>query len=150
MITQDQILDLFNKMSGAFFLVMIALSAVGLLVGGIGVMAVMMISVTESTREIGIRKAVGATATSIVLMILTESILITALAGYVGLIAGVGVVEAVAAAKLDLAFLRDPSVDIRVCLLASALLAAAGTLAGLFPALRAARVDPIVALREGT
>ena len=59
MITQDQILDTFNKITGVFFLVMIVLSSVGLLVGGIGVMAVMMISVTDRTREIGIRKAVG-------------------------------------------------------------------------------------------
>ena len=61
MITQDQILDTFNKITGVFFLVMIVLSSVGLLVGGIGVMAIMMMSVTDRTREIGIRKALGAT-----------------------------------------------------------------------------------------
>jgi len=68
-ITQDQILDTFNKITGVFFLVMIVLSAVGLLVGGIGVMAVMMISVTDRTKEIGIRKVLGATVSQVWLLL---------------------------------------------------------------------------------
>lgn len=124
--------------------------AVGTLVAGIvGVGNIMLIVVTERTKEIGIRKAVGATSGSIVAMIVFESVLLTSLSGYAGLVAGVAVVESVANAKLELAFLRDPAVDIRIGVVASLLLASAGTLAGLFPALRAARVDPIVALREG-
>ena len=91
MITQDQILDLFNKMSGAFFLVMIALSAVGLLVGGIGVMAVMMISVTERTREIGIRKAVGATRRDILQQFLIEAATLTGVGGVAGILTGLGI-----------------------------------------------------------
>lgn len=125
--------------------------AVGTLIAGIvGVGNIMLIAVAERTREIGVRKAVGATSLSIVGMIVSEAVLITALSGYVGLVAGVGVVELVAGANLELPFLRDPAVDIEVGLIASLLLVTAGTLAGLFPALRAASVDPIVALREGT
>ncbi|HOU92068.1 MAG TPA: FtsX-like permease family protein, partial [Polyangiaceae bacterium] len=101
------------------------------------------------TQEIGVRKAVGATSASIVGMIVTEAVLITALSGYAGLVAGVAVVELVAGSGLDLGLLREPAVDVRLGLIASALLVGAGALAGIFPALRAARVDPIVALREG-
>jgi putative ABC transport system permease protein len=82
-------------------------------------------------------------------MIVTEAVLITALSGYAGLVAGVTVVELVAGSGLDLGLLREPAVDVRLGLIASALLVGAGALAGLFPALRAARVPPIVALREG-
>ena len=81
MVTQDQILDTFNKISGVFFLVMIALSSVALLVGGIGVMAVMMISVTDRTREIGIRKAVGATRRDILQQFLIEAAALTGTGG---------------------------------------------------------------------
>lgn len=125
--------------------------AIGTLLAGIvGVGNIMLIAVAERTKEIGIRKALGATPLSIIGMIVFEAVLITALSGYAGLVAGVGVVELVANAELELALLRDPSVDIRLGLIASLLLVGAGTLAGLFPALRAARVDPIVALREGS
>src|SRR5687767_6182892 len=72
-ITQDQILDTFNKITGVFFLVMIVLSSVGLMVGGIGVMAIMMVSVTNRTREIGVRKALGATHRAILMQFLVES-----------------------------------------------------------------------------
>src|SRR5438876_10553463 len=90
MISQDQILDLFNKISGAFFLVMMALSAVGLLVGGIGVMAVMMISVTERTREIGTRKAGGATRRDILQQFLVEAATLPGLGGAIGMVFGLG------------------------------------------------------------
>ncbi|HVE34474.1 MAG TPA: ABC transporter permease, partial [Gemmatimonadaceae bacterium] len=88
MITQDQILDTFNKITGVFFLVMIALSSVALLVGGIGVMAVMMISVTDRTREIGIRKAVGATRRDILQQFLIEAATLTGAGGAIGVIIG--------------------------------------------------------------
>jgi putative ABC transport system permease protein len=84
-ITQDQILDTFNKITGVFFLVMIVLSAVGLLVGGIGVMAVMMISVTDRTKEIGIRKAVGASRTDIMQQFLIEAATLTGIGGVIGI-----------------------------------------------------------------
>ena len=88
MITQDQILDTFNKLTGVFFLVMIVLSAVALLVGGIGVMAVMMISVTDRTREIGIRKAVGAARRDIMQQFLIEAMTLTGIGGIIGVLVG--------------------------------------------------------------
>ena len=142
MITQDQILDLFNKMSGAFFLVMIALSAVGLLVGGIGVMAVMMISVTERTREIGIRKAVGATRRDILQQFLVEAATLTGLGGVLGILFGLLVGRAAnAAMRIN----SMPPLDLT--LLAVFVSVSIGIVFGLLPARRAAQLDPIEALR---
>ena len=142
MITQDQILDLFNKISGAFFLVMMALSAVGLLVGGIGVMAVMMISVTERTREIGIRKAVGATRRDILQQFLVEAATLTGVGGLVGILVGLGIGRlANLAMKID----AMPPLDLTA--LAVFISVGIGIAFGLLPARRAARLDPIEALR---
>ena len=142
MITQDQILDLFNKISGAFFLVLIALSAVGLLVGGIGVMAVMMISVTERTREIGIRKAVGATRRDILQQFLVEAATLTGIGGVVGIIVGLLVGRA---ANVAMRLSSSPPLDLT--LLAVFVSVGIGIAFGLLPARRAARLDPIEALR---
>jgi putative ABC transport system permease protein len=116
--------------------------------GMISVSNIMLISVAERTREIGIRKAIGATPASLVRMVLFESILITGVSGYAGLLAGVGLVELVAPATANTPFLRNPSVDIRMALIATALIVLAGGFAGFVPARRAARVNPIVALRD--
>ncbi|HEX7938225.1 MAG TPA: ABC transporter permease, partial [Gemmatimonadaceae bacterium] len=143
MISQDQILDLFNKITGAFFLVMIALSAVGLLVGGIGVMAVMMISVTERTREIGIRKAVGATRRDIMQQFLIEAATLTGLGGMLGILVGLGV------GKLaNVAMSINSSPPFRETAIAVFVSVAIGIAFGLLPARRAARLDPIEALRH--
>ena len=87
-ITQDQLLDTYNKIFGMFFLVMIVLSAVGLIVGGVGVIAIMMISVTERTREIGVRKALGATRGTILWQFLVEAVTLTGIGAVFGLIFG--------------------------------------------------------------
>jgi putative ABC transport system permease protein len=142
MITQDQILDLFNKISGAFFFVMMALSAVGLLVGGIGVMAVMMISVTERTREIGIRKAVGATRRDILQQFLVEAATLTGLGGLAGIVVGLLIGRL---ANVAMHIHSMPPLDLTV--LAVFVSVAIGIAFGLLPARRAARLDPIEALR---
>jgi putative ABC transport system permease protein len=119
-----------------------------MLAGMISVSNIMLISVAERTREIGIRKAIGATPGSLVRMVLFEAILITAVSGYSGLLAGVGLVELIAPSTANTPFLRNPEVDIRMALIATGLIVLAGALAGFVPARRAARVNPIVALRD--
>ena len=119
-----------------------------MLAGMISVSNIMLISVAERTREIGIRKAIGATPGSLVRMVLLESILITGVSGYAGLLGGVVLVELVAPATANTPFLKNPSVDIKMALIATALIVLAGALAGFVPARRAARVNPIVALRD--
>lgn len=142
LITQDQILDTFNKITGVFFLVMIVLSAVGLLVGGIGVMAVMMISVTDRTREIGIRKAVGASRLDIMQQFLIEAATLTGIGGVIGVAFGLALGQL---ANLAMGVHGSPPVDLT--LLAVAVSVGIGLVFGLLPARRAARMDPIDALR---
>jgi putative ABC transport system permease protein len=120
-----------------------------LLAGVVGVSNIMLVAVKERTREIGIRKALGATPRSIVGLILAESVLITGFAGYLGLMAGVGVLALVSGAlPAESSFFRNPQVDLRVALWATVLLVVAGAIAGFFPARRAASVQPVVALRD--
>ena len=83
-------MDVYNQLFGTFFVVGIALSSVGLLVGGIGVIAIMMISVTERTREIGVRKALGATRGNILWQFLVEAVTLTAFGAALGLVLGIG------------------------------------------------------------
>ncbi|MEY4544236.1 MAG: hypothetical protein RL685_431 [Pseudomonadota bacterium] len=124
-------------------------AGVGTLFAGIvGVSNIMIISVQERTLEIGIRKALGATPGTIISMILLEALVLTSLAGYVGLVGGVGIVEALRRHLPDNDYLRNPTVDVRVALLATLLLIVAGALAGLLPALAAARVRPVVVMRS--
>ena len=115
--------------------------------GVVGVSNIMLITVRERTREIGIRKALGATPASVIGLVLTEAVSITAFAGYVGLVLGVVTLE-LASGGLRSDFFRDPGIDLRIALWATLLLVAAGTLAGLVPALKAATIRPIVALRD--
>jgi putative ABC transport system permease protein len=140
--TSDMLLDVYNGFFGVFFVIMIALSAVGLLVGGVGVVAIMMISVTERTREIGVRKALGATRATILWQFLVEAATLTSIGAAVGLTLGSAVALLVRSTTSIPASVPAPAI-------AAALAAAAltGVLFGLFPAFRAARLDPVEALR---
>jgi putative ABC transport system permease protein len=127
------------------FVWMIGLGTI--LAGMMGVSNIMLISVQERTREIGVRKALGAPPRAIVGMILRESLAITLVSGYLGLILALVAVSAAKASLPRAPYFRQPDVDMAVGLAAIAVLALSGTLAGLFPALRAARINPIQALR---
>jgi putative ABC transport system permease protein len=142
MITQDQILDTFNKITGVFFLVMITLSSVALLVGGIGVMAVMMISVTDRTREIGIRKAVGATKRDILQQFLIEAAALTGTGGVIGVIIGLAMGR-----LASMAMSIHGTTPVNLTLLAVAVSIGIGLVFGVLPARRAASLDPIESLR---
>jgi putative ABC transport system permease protein len=144
-------LEEFLRITAVFSWIRVFVWIVGigtLLAGIVGVGNIMLISVAERTKEIGIRKTLGATPSVIIRTVMGEALLITASAGYVGLLAGVGCVEAVARLLPNAGFLRHPEVDIKVALLAAALIVAAAGLAGFFPAWRAARVNPMEALRD--
>ncbi len=123
-----------------------------IIAGIVGVSNIMLIVVKERTREIGVRKAIGATPRSIIRLFLQESITITLIAGYMGLIAGIGLIEFINWAMMhfgiETEFFRNPSVDLRTAVFATILLVVAGALAGFFPARKAAKVNPIMALKE--
>ncbi|WP_372753735.1 ABC transporter permease [Mariniflexile sp.] len=118
-----------------------------LIAGVVGISNIMIFVVKERTKEIGIRKALGASPRSIVSIILIESILITAIAGYVGLLIGVGVIELVAPVLEDY-FIKDPGVSNSLVIGATLTLVGAGAIAGYLPAKKASRIKPIVALRN--
>lgn len=143
-----------KMVNGLFFGINAIIWFVGLgtlMAGIIGVSNIMIITVKERTREIGIRKALGATPFSIVSTLLFESILVTGIAGYAGLVMGVGLIELIAFALnsvgAQLPFFKNPEINFEVAITAIILLVAIGALAGLMPALRAAKIMPIEAMR---
>jgi putative ABC transport system permease protein len=141
-VTQDKLLDSWNQITGMFFLVMMVLSSIGLMVGGVGVVAIMMISVTERTREIGVRKALGATRRAILWQFLVEASTLTLVGGAAGMLAGGGL--AFLLSRVTPIPAHVPLWSVVAALAASAF---TGVGFGLYPASRAARLDPIEALR---
>jgi putative ABC transport system permease protein len=142
-ITQDRLLEVYNKLFGTFFIVGLALSSVGLLVGGVGVVAIMMISVTERTKEIGVRKALGATRATILWQFLVEAVTLTGIGASVGLLMGIATAMFIKTNWPSIPA-STPLSSIVAALVASAF---TGILFGIIPAMRAARLDPIDALR---
>ncbi|MBL8996840.1 MAG: ABC transporter permease [Gemmatimonadetes bacterium] len=142
-ITQDKLLETYDAIFGMFFLVMIALSAVGLIVGGVGVVAIMMISVTERTREIGVRKALGATRATILFQFLVEAVTLTGIGALIGLAFGWG-----AAYLLRSTTPIEASIPPLAALAALGASAVTGVLFGMIPAARASKLDPVESLRH--
>ena len=143
-VTQEKLMETYNTLFGTFFVVGIALSSVGLLVGGIGVIAIMMISVTERTKEIGVRKALGATRGNILWQFLVEAVTLTALGAALGLVLGVGTSVIVRTAWPSIPA-STPLSSVVAALVASAV---TGVVFGMLPAVRASRLDPVAALRH--
>jgi putative ABC transport system permease protein len=141
-VTQDRVLEAFNKITAGFFVVMIALSSVALMVGGVGVVAIMMISVTERTREIGVRKALGATRGEIMFQFLVEAATLTLIGCLIGMALGGLVAWAIRSFSPIPATV--PLASVIAAVIASIL---TGVLFGLYPASKASRLDPVEALR---
>jgi putative ABC transport system permease protein len=141
--TAEQMIEQFHNVTATVAIVMVILSSIGLLVGGIGVMNIMLVSVTERTREIGVRKAIGARRSDIVVQFLTEAVVLTALGGILGLALGWSISRA--------AGLIFPNLPTAVPLWAAAagvlVSVGVGLFFGIWPASRAARLDPVEALR---
>jgi putative ABC transport system permease protein len=141
--TAEQMIEQFHSVTAMVALVMVILSSIGLLVGGIGVMNIMLVSVTERTREIGIRKAVGARKDDIIVQFLTEAVVLTALGGIVGLMLGWTISRAA-----GLIFPNLPTaVPMWAAVSGVVMSVAVGIFFGIWPASRAARLDPVEALR---
>lgn len=141
-ITSDGLMAIYDGFFGVFFIIMIALSAVGLLVGGVGVIAIMMISVTERTREIGVRKALGATRKTILWQFLVEAATLTCIGASIGL--ALGSLVAFLVNKFTPVPASTPPMAIVAALGVSAV---TGIVFGMLPAARASRLDPVEALR---
>ena len=140
--TQDTMVDLYNQLTGAAYLVMMVISSIGLLVGGIGVMNIMLVSVKERTREIGIRKAIGARGGDILKQFLIEAMFLTGLGGIIGVLVGFGIALIVNATTPLPATVTPWSVVVGLTVSA-----AIGLFFGIFPAQKAAHMDPIESLR---
>jgi putative ABC transport system permease protein len=153
----DRAISLWNKSEdvkrfrGLFLGIRLFIWVIGIgtiIAGIVGVSNIMMISVKERTKEIGIRKAIGATPFSVISMILREAVVITGFAGYIGLVLGIGLLEVISRNMPPSDFFRNPEANFAIAVSATVLLVVAGVLAGLFPARRAARIKPVEALKD--
>jgi putative ABC transport system permease protein len=140
--TQDAVLKVWEQISQATFLALVVISSIALMVGGIGVMAIMMISVTERTREIGVRKALGARRQEILVQFLAEAAFLTSIGGVLGIICG-----SVIGVAVNLATGFPISLPWWSFAMGLGFSASVGIFFGMMPAFRASRLDPIEALR---
>ena len=140
--TDDAFLSLYNALTGGIFALMTLISSISLLVGGIGVMNIMLVAVTERTREIGVRKAMGAPRKAIMTQFLVESIVLTAMGGVIGILLGSGISWLIHALSKLPTYVSPWSV-----ITALVFSAAVGLFFGIYPAMRASRLDPVDSLR---
>jgi putative ABC transport system permease protein len=141
--TNDTFLDIWKQISQLFVFIVLALASISLVVGGIVIMNIMLVSVTERTREIGVRKALGARQKDVLLQFLIESALMSTLGGIIGILIGVGVAE-----LITMIFDISVNVSIGSVLLGMFMATGTGVFFGVYPASKAAKLDPIVALRS--
>jgi putative ABC transport system permease protein len=140
--TRESYISLWQSISGAFFAVFVMVSSISAIVGGIVIMNVMLVSVTERTKEIGVRRALGATKRDIARQFLTESVMQCLVGGAVGVLAGFAV-----ATVLEAASGFPASVQTWVAILGMIMSSLIGLFFGIYPAMRASGLDPVVALR---
>ena len=143
MTTAETFQSFWKQITGGIFAGTIALVAISLVVGGIVIMNIMLVAVTERTREIGIRKALGARRSDLTMQFLSEAVVLSLFGGFVGVVAGIAVAFLIRAATPLPAAIQPWSI-----LLSLAVASSVGLFFGVYPATRAARLDPIVALRQ--
>lgn len=141
LVTADKLMETYSTLTGGIFAAMVVISGIALLVGSVGIANIMLVSVTERTREIGIRKAMGARNGEILMQFLTESVILSVLGGLLGIASGAGLAAAISSVTPLPAVLEPWSVITAVTVSLFV-----GVTAGVFPALRAARLDPVQAL----
>jgi putative ABC transport system permease protein len=140
--TQDDLMNMYHQITGAIYLVMVVISSIGLLVGGVGVMNIMLVSVTERTREIGIRKAIGAKKRNIIWQFLIEAMTLSGSGGILGIVIGLLLSQLIGAVTP-----LPASVSLPWVIIGFSVAVGVGLVFGIYPAYRAARVDPIISLR---
>jgi len=143
MLTSESFMNLYNQLTGTAFVAMVGISSISLVVGGIVIMNIMMVSVTERTREIGIRKAIGARRSNIMFQFLTEAVTLAAVGGLIGIALGGGAAKVLEATTPLPAAIEWWSVVAGIAVSSSV-----GLISGVWPAMKAARLDPIEALRH--